>query len=287
MTNHAELRVKAESLLKLLRPEGRYGRRMEGRIVVVGNLRNASVRVGSAEIPVAAFLVEAGLVRWEGIGNAARLTITEAGASADSVPTRSLAADELPALARPTRLVPMMHDGVREEVRVHDAESPLAWLHRRRDSAGQPFIDAARFAAGERLRADLTMAGMLPRVTADWSKIGQGTSGARSGALLPSEAMMAAQQRTRKALAGLGPDMAGLLIDLCGFLKSLDTIEKERRWPARSAKVVVKLALGALAQHYGLSEQAQGRATSGAIRQWGADDYRPELATRGSGTGVA
>lgn len=51
----------------------------------------------------------------------------------------------------------------------------------------------------------------------------------------------------------------------------------ERRWPARSAKVVLKTALGALARHY---EPARPRAGAGSrpeILHWGSDDYRPAL----------
>ena len=48
---------------------------------------------------------------------------------------------------------------------VNPAESPLAWLSRRKDKGGAAMIGEAEFQAGERLRADFWFAGLTPRVT--------------------------------------------------------------------------------------------------------------------------
>src|SRR5437868_2327725 len=54
-------------------------------------------------------------------------------------------------------------------VMVDDAESPLAWLARRRGRDGKPLIEPHQFQAGERLRADFTCAHLMPRTTSNWA----------------------------------------------------------------------------------------------------------------------
>lgn len=151
-------------------------------------------------------------------------------------------------------------------VRVDAEESPLDWLRRRKDRDGAPLIDAAAYEAGQRLRADITSAGLLPGITARWD-------GAPGGPSAPAEAtdrMVAARQRLRHAFQALGGDFSDLLIDLCGFLKGLELIERERGWPPRSGKVVVRLALSRLADHYGVQAVARGPAAGRGIRAWQA-----------------
>lgn len=160
--------------------------------------------------------------------------------------------------------------GVRR-VTIDDSESPLAWLARRRGRDGRALIAPHQFQAGERLRADFTRAQMTPRTTADWSNpISSERRAAPGGPGTATDGTIAARQRVNAALEAVGPEFSGLLMDLCCFLKGLEDLERTRGWPARSAKVVLQLALDRLARHYGYWEQACGRDHA-PVRTWLAE----------------
>ncbi len=157
-------------------------------------------------------------------------------------------------------------------VTVDDGESPLAWLARRRGRDGRALIEPHQLLAGERLRADFTRANLMPRTTSNWaSPISSDRRGGGNHAGAFTETMIAARQRVHRALDAVGPEFSGLLIDVCCFLKGLEDVERERVWPARSAKVVLQLALDRLARHYGYAAQARGRGHA-PIRTWLAED---------------
>jgi hypothetical protein len=118
---------------------------------------------------------------------------------------------------------------------------------------------------------------MMPRVTANWTaSVASGRRNGAAGVAEITEVALAARLRVERALAAVDPEFGGLLVDFCCFLKGLEQIESERRWPPRSAKIVLRMALASLARHYGLTPQASGR--SGAkIVHWGTEDYRPTI----------
>ncbi len=166
----------------------------------------------------------------------------------------------------------------RRHVTINHDESPLSWLRRRKDRNGRPMLDAAEFEAGERLRSDYERAHLMPRVTANWNAAvpaGKRSGGGNSTAEL-TEVALAARRRVEVALGALDPELANIAVDFCCFLKGLEEIERERQWPTRSAKVVLRLALAALARQYGLVTQATGPRTLRS-RHWGAEGYRPTI----------
>ena len=258
----AELGRDAVRLLAALDEEGAYALPdplTEGEIIVRSGGSGISVSCGRYVAQAGQTLLSCDLAE-QATGRHARLTISAAGRARLR---RDRAGRDTPYLAQHLDL-----DGKGEPSRpVRDAsESPLAWMARRRDRDGSPLIDAACFEAGERLRRDMTMGALMPRMGSDWSGIKVDGGGPRDPSA-GSDAMLAARQRVRAALTAVGSDLSGLLIDLCGFVKGLETIEAERRWPARSAKVVIRIALARLAEHYGLEREAVGPSRS-RLRLW-------------------
>lgn len=162
---------------------------------------------------------------------------------------------------------------------VNPAESPLAWFSRRRDKDGNPLLSDAQVQAGERMRADFWFAQMTPRVTASWNPAASSRCERRAapgaGAELQDH-VVAAKERVHRALKAVGPELAGILIDVCCHLKGLEDAERALGWPQRSGKVVLQLALTRLARHYGLLTDGSEVGSPGRqIRHWGTPDYRP------------
>ncbi|PSC04552.1 ATPase [Alsobacter soli] len=239
-------------------------------------LRAGPVAVGpdapEAVRHAAALLVRMDLAAWEAATG--RLALTEAGRARlrreDAAPDQAWLAQH-----KPLGRAQLDREGESRAVTVDEAESPLAWLRRRAGKDGRPFLGDAQFQAGERFRVDLTLGMVLPSVTASWSPAPRG--GRRGGGVEHvTDMALAARQRCDAAARALGAELAGLLVDVCGFLKGLEQVERERGWPARSAKVVLRIALDRLAAHYGLAREAVGPDRS-PMRMWGAPDYRPTM----------
>ena len=161
---------------------------------------------------------------------------------------------------------------VKTPVLINRDESALSRLARLKKPDGSPFIDAAAIAAGERLSVDIMRAGMVPGVTMRWDATG--SSGDHR--MNPTDLMLSARQRVESALDAAGHEFAGLLIDVLAFSKGLEEIERERRWPQRSAKIIIAMALDRLASHYGYTAMARG-ADHVRSRVWQADDARPKM----------
>ena len=150
----------------------------------------------------------------------------------------------------------------------NEDETPLTRLATRRGKTGEPFLSPAEAMAGDRIRADFTRGQMTPSIGQRWDAMPRAPRHGGSHDL--SDTAIDARQRVSKACEFVGPELSGLLLDVCCFLKGLETVERERQWPARSAKLLLKTGLAMLARHYGFDRESQGQRQEGRIRQWRA-----------------
>lgn len=166
-------------------------------------------------------------------------------------------------------------DGNRQILAVHNLESPLHGLVRKKTANGTSFLESAELDAGERLRIDFTRGMLMPRTSANWqtSISGGQRAGEENGIENLTNSALAARMRFEAAIKGLGADLAGVITDICCFLKGFEQVEMERGWPKRSAKFMLKAGLAVLAQHY----WPKNTQNSSRLRKWGAPDYRPTI----------
>ncbi|WP_128892275.1 DUF6456 domain-containing protein [Erythrobacter sp. HKB08] len=133
--------------------------------------------------------------------------------------------------------------GKKRTVTVNIAESPLSWLHAR------GHLDDRLFDAGERLRADYERAQVGPNLTMRWDPVKIRGQGGDAG-LTPTERQLAAKERFDGALREAGRGLQDILWHVVCACESLPDAEKALQWPARSGKLVLKLALDRVADFY-------------------------------------
>jgi len=128
----------------------------------------------------------------------------------------------------------------RRSVTVNLAESPLGWLH------AHGHLDDRLFAAGEMLRGDYERAQLSPMVTMRWDPVRiRGTA-----SLAPTERQVAARQRFDGAIAAAGKGLDDILWRVVCACETVPAAEKALEWPARSGKLVLRLALDRVADFY-------------------------------------
>ena len=230
--------------------------------VVLRETNDAPTRTATVSKAVAqAFVLKDWVVCFKA-GRVTQYRITEAGRMAlkrllhetleARVEARGMAESPSPFLTQHIDAAEKVFAGAQgdEVLRINLAESPLGGLARKKDRDGKPFLPMGLVAAGERLREDFERAQMGPRVGQNWERFL--TAGDRGGILpgSPCTGPEDARQRVSDALRALGPGLADVVLRVCCFLEGLETCEKRLGWAARSGKIVLRIALQRLADHY-------------------------------------
>ena len=127
-------------------------------------------------------------------------------------------------------------------------ESPLAWLARRRDADGRPFLTPAQFAAGERLRTEAETALKGPSVTMRWDALPRAGGGSAARAE-PSDRALSAARRVETALAACGLRRQ-MVEQICIHGTALQLAERGLGLKKREGKRLLIAGLDLLARHY-------------------------------------
>lgn len=133
----------------------------------------------------------------------------------------------------------------RRTVTVNLAESPLSWLH------AHGHLTDRQLLAGETLRGDYEKACLGPRVTMTWdgAPVARGKRGAPTP-FTPTELALNAKQRFDGAVSVLGRDLGDIAWRVICAGETVPVAEKSLGWPLRSGKLVLRIALDRLAEHY-------------------------------------
>ena len=133
--------------------------------------------------------------------------------------------------------------------RANLGQSPIAWLARRKDQSGRPWLTQAQIAAGEHLRQEAEKALKGPSVTMRWDALPRSGTGS-AARVETTEQSMAAAARVEAALTAVGPRLRGFVEHICIRETSLQTAEREHGLRPRQGKTLLKQGLQRLAEHY-------------------------------------
>lgn len=158
------------------------------------------------------------------------------------------------------------------------AESPLSRLWS--SVAGEARVEPDLMKAADRLRLDYERAHLAPRLTTSYDPARVAGSShwqmSDNGLARLSDEAIAARQRVHRALEAVGPELSGLLLQVCCLISGLEEAERQLDLPKRSARAILILALTRLARHYGLRPRLHHAGPS-RIGHWAVTDYRPSI----------
>ncbi len=160
------------------------------------------------------------------------------------------------------------------------SESPLLRLFMVKGAGGKSYIDLNQFKAGEKLRSDFERAHLAQRTTSAYSE-SSGSGGRHwqqsdNSIEKLNDNAIAARQRLHKAFTAVGPELSGILYQVCCVATGFEQAERILALPVRSGKAVLALGLTRLARHYGfIKNHAPSKHAN--IMQWAVDDYRPVI----------
>ncbi|GGD31720.1 DUF6456 domain-containing protein [Sinisalibacter lacisalsi] len=230
---------------------------VEDAVVVHNAGGDRPVRRAVVGRPVAEALVLRELIAGEPSGRIARYTITAAG-RAEAIRRIAEAESRRAAgtgLAEDADAAPVPRPQARRRAeprkRAVGADAPLHVLARRRRTDGSAFLPPELIAAALKFRESYELARIGGGLTRDWGRLvsGRTASGRVVNGAGPTR-RLEAEQSLAAAIRALGPDLAeSVLLAVC-HERGMEEIEDQLDFPARSGKIVLRIALRTLHRHY-------------------------------------
>ena len=145
--------------------------------------------------------------------------------------------------------------------------------------AGAAALLAHHQLAAQKLERLFARAMLGPRVTLSYDPARTSSSkGQRNGAVDISDSAAEARRQLNLLASALPRECWGVMVDVYGLGLGLQQVETARRWPRRSAKLVLRIGLDQLAARFGLQPVAEGRP-GGGVEGW-LEERLPLIAGR-------
>ncbi len=152
-------------------------------------------------------------------------------------------------------------------VKINLNESPISRLTIVR-AGKKPYLEPHHVEAARRFSNLMERSHLRSRITMSYNDAQLASTKSSSNVKLDiSDMAIDARKTMESLLADIPKDWASIIIDVCGFEKGLQTVESERGWPRRSAKLVLRIGLEQLAFNLGLCQKAIG-SNRNNINSW-------------------
>ncbi|MAM60533.1 MAG: helix-turn-helix domain containing protein [Maritimibacter sp.] len=187
-------------------------------------------------------------------GRLARYTITPAGRSELGRLVAAAESHRAATQGEPVGTASTGQGGARK-ARTAGAEPPLRFLARRKRTDGAPFLTPDMVRAAERFRESYEIARAGDALGDDYEGLLTGRvrmpkQATNGGAAIAVSRDLLALESLLKAVRTLGPELAEAVILACCRETGMEQIEDKLDFPARSGKIILRIALGALKRHY-------------------------------------
>lgn len=138
------------------------------------------------------------------------------------------------------------------------ANETIVRLSRKSKGEEQAFLAAHHVTVANRVAALIEKSQLRQSVTQNLSVLRRPGKSLGGGAVDLSDMAIDCRKHLDQLVQQLPRDCAGVVVDVCGFDKGLQQVEFERKWPRRSAKLILRMGLDHAAEYWKIGAVAKG-----------------------------